>query len=186
MAALVSLGLAILVYAPAGQVLTRVAAPIEFAADAPPFKQLDVVLVNHWAFALTAPRRGDVVVFSPVNINRVRAADFQLGHIRYAFEENQLIDRLIGRPGDQVVWDQGTLAVNGTTVSWRPLLSERLPKHLEIAVPDDRFLIWPTTSAGANAGSLPFWKEGSLIPRGDILGGAYLRSSPLSRWWFIR
>jgi signal peptidase I len=186
MAALVSLGLAILLYFPAGQLLMRVAAPIEFEADTPPFKRLDVVLVNRWAFALSAPRRGDVVLFSPLNISRLRAADYGLAHVRLAFEENQLIDRLVGLPGDKVAWNKGTLSVNGATVSWKPLLSERLPNHLEITVPEDRYLIWPTTSAAANAGSLPFWKEGSLIPRGDILGGVYLRSNPLSRWWFIR
>jgi signal peptidase I len=186
MAAVVSLGLALLIYFPAGQLLIRVAAPIEFAADTPPFKRLDVVLVNRWAFALSSPSRGDVVLFSPLNTSRLRAADYQFAHARFAFEENQLIDRLIALPGDKVVWDKGTLSVNGATVSWKPLLSDRLPKQLEIAVPLDRYLIWPTTSAGANAGSLPFWKEGSLIPREDILGGAYLRSNPLSRWWFIR
>ena len=110
-----------------------------------------------------------------------------MGHVRFAYEENQLIDRLIGLPGDKVVWDKGTLSVNGTTVSWKPLLFERLPSHLEITVPEDRYLILPTTSAAATRrGRLSFWKEAGLIPREDILGGAYLRSSPLSRLWFIR
>ena len=71
-AAFVSLALAVLLYVPAGLTLTQVAAPIEFAIDTPPFKRLDVVLVNHWAFALTAPRRGDVVLYSPRNSMRTR------------------------------------------------------------------------------------------------------------------
>ena len=186
MAALVSLGLAISIYYPAGQLLMGVAAPIEFEVDTPPFKRLDVVLVNRWAFALNSPRRGDVVLFSPLNTSRLRAADYGLGHVRFAFEENQLIDRLVGLPGDKVAWERGTLSVNGATVSWKPLLFERLPNHLEVTVPQDRYLIWPTTSAGAHTASMSFWKEGSLIPQGDILGGVYLRSNPLNRWWFIR
>ena len=62
-AALVSLVLAVLIYFPAGQLLMRVAAPIEFATDTDLFKRLDVVLVNRWAFALTgSPARRRRVV----------------------------------------------------------------------------------------------------------------------------
>jgi hypothetical protein len=188
MAALVSLILAVLIYAPTGQLLARVADPIAFATDAPPFKRFDTVLVNRWAFALRGPQRGDVVLYSPRNVSRIMTTEAQLLHLRLAYEENELIDRLIGLPGDRVVWDQSKLSINGATVSWKPLLAERLPKHLEIAVPADRYLILPTTSAGAiNRGGIKsFWEYAGSIPRGDILGGAYLRSSPLSRLWFIR
>ncbi|MGO9467429.1 MAG: S26 family signal peptidase [Isosphaeraceae bacterium] len=185
-AAFVFAGLSILTYYPAGQVLMRVAAPIEYGTDVLPFKRLDVVLVNHWAFALSDPHRGDVVLFNPSSLTR-RSEGPQLAHVRFAFEENQVIDRLIGLPGDQVVWDGGTLSVNGTAVSRVPLRPERLPKHLEISVPKDRYLIFPTTSIGAVDAGTPetFWKSASLIPRNDILGGVYLRLSPISRFWFI-
>ncbi len=131
----------------------QVAAPIEFATDTPPFKRLDVVLVNHWAFALTSPRRGDVVLYNPRNSMRSRADDnLNPGHARFAFEENQLIDRVIGLPGDRVVWDQGKLSVNGEAVSWKPLLPDRLPAHLEITVPLDRYLILADDLGGGNSG----------------------------------
>jgi len=185
-AAFVFAGLSIVTYYPAGQVLMRVAAPIEYGTDVPPFKRLDVVLVNHWAFALTDPHRGDVVFFSPITLNR-RPDGTQMLHIRHAFEENQVIDRLIGLPGDQVVWDGGKLTVNGTAASWGPLRPERLPKHFEVSVPNERYLIFPTTSIGAVNTGTPesFWKSASLIPRDDILGGVYLRLSPITRFWFI-
>lgn len=188
-AAFVSLALAVLVYVPTGLTLTQVAAPIEFAIDAPPFKRLDVVLVNHWAFALTAPRRGDVVLYSPRNSMRARGDDNQnLGRARYLFEENQLIDRVIGLPGDRVICDQGKLTINGKAVSWKPLLPHLMPAHLEITVPLDRYFILATTSVGAIrlGGSESFWKDAGLIPRSEILGGVYLLSNPLSRFWFIR
>ena len=147
-----------------------------------------MVLVNRWAFAWRAPHRGDVVLYSPLDTSRLRTADYQFANLRFAFRENELIDRLIGVPGDHVVWNKRTLSVNGRAVSWRPLLWERLPNHLEVSVPEGRYLILPTTSVAAlrNTGSLPFWTEGGLITQGDILGGAYLRSNPLSRFWFIR
>lgn len=186
-AALVSLVLAALIYYPAGQLLMRVANPIEFSTDTDLFKRFDVILVNRWAFAWRTPRRGDVVLFSP-NSSALRAADYQLAHVRFAYRENEVIDRLIGLPGDRVVWDKGTLMVNGAAVSWKPLLFERLPNHLDIKVPEGRYLILPTTSVAApfNTGSTAFWTQAGLIPAGDILGGAYLRSNPLSRLWFIR
>jgi signal peptidase I len=185
-AAFVFAGLSILTYYPAGQVLMRIAAPIEYGTDVPPFKRLDVVLVNHWAFAWTNPRRGDVVLFSPLSLTRRREGP-QLAHVQFAFEENEVIDRLIGLPGDQVVWDGAKLTVNGQEVFWSSLRPERLPKHLDVSVPKDRYLIFPTTSIGAaNAGTPEtFWKSVSLIPRDDILGGVYLRLSPITRFWFI-
>jgi signal peptidase I len=186
-AAVVFAGLSIVAYYPAGQVLMRVAAPIEYGTDVLPFKRLDVVLVNRWAFALSGPRRGDVVLFTPVSTNRV-SANLAIPFVRFAFEEDEVIDRLIGLPGDHVVWDSGKLAINGTEVSWAPLRPERLPKHLEVRVPEGRYLIFPTTSIGpANAG-MPesSWKQVSMIPENAILGGVYLRLSPITRFWFIR
>ena len=181
MAVVVSLALAVLIYAPAGWSLTRVAAPIEYPYDAPPFRRSDIVLINRWAYALTPPRRGDVVRFSSWNTSRLVDAGRSL-NTRYVYEEDELIDRVLGLPGDRVVWDAGELSINGTPVSWKPLRPERLPSHLEIAVPADRYLILPTTSTGA----VHAWKDVGLIPRGDILGGAYLRVSPITRIWFIR
>jgi signal peptidase I len=188
-AAFVSLALALLVYLPVGLTLTQVAAPIEFAIDTPPFKRLDVVLVNHWAFALTSPRRGDVVLYSPRNISRRRGNDNQdEGHTRYRFDENQLIDRVIGLPGDHVICDHGKLTINGEPVAWRPLLSDLMPSHLDVTVPNDRYFILPSTSADAisSGGAESFWKDAGLITQPDILGGVYLLSNPFSRFWFIR
>jgi signal peptidase I len=188
MAAVVSLALSVLVYLPTGLLLTRVAAPYAYEHDAPLFRRFDVVLINHWAFALTSPRRGDVVQFRPTFLIRRGPAIQTVLHVRLLYEENELIDRIVGLPGDRVVWEAGTLSVNGAPVSWRPLIPERLPPHLDVNVPEDRYLILPTTSFSAEhaAGSESFWKVASLVPREDILGGAFLRVSPINRIWFIR
>jgi signal peptidase I len=188
-AAFVSLALAVLVYVPTGLTLAQVAAPIEFAIDAPPFKRLDVVLINHWAFALTAPRRGDVVLYSQRNSSLTRADDArQLGNGGYRFEENELIDRVIGLPGDHVVCDNGKITINNKAVSWKPLLTDRMPSHLDVAVPLDRYFILPSTSVGAtrSGGAESYWKNAGMIRQSDILGGVYLLSNPISRFWFIR
>jgi signal peptidase I len=188
-ACMASLVLASLIYAPAGWLLAyRLAAPIEYAHESPPFRRGDVVLINRWAYALTTPRRGAVVQFRPNVAGRVADPNQRAFHTRWAYEENELIDRLVGLPGDRVVWDGGKLAINGTPVSWRPLLPERLPPHLDITVPAGRYLILPTTSVAATnaGGGQSYWEFAGLFPGDDILGAAYLRVAPLSRAWLIR
>lgn len=188
MALMVSLALAALVYVPAGQLLMRLAAPIEYAHDAPPFRRFDIVLINRWAFALTSPRRGAVVQFRPANLIARGPAIQTAFHMRLVYEENELIDRVVGLPGDRVVWDEGKLSINGEPVPWTPLIPSRLPAHLDVTVPEGRYLILPTTSTSAEraGGSESFWKFAGLVSRDDILGGAFLRAAPITRLWFIR
>ncbi|MGP0067801.1 MAG: S26 family signal peptidase [Isosphaeraceae bacterium] len=178
--------LAILVYWPAGQLLSRIAAVDYYQYDAPPFAQYDVVLINRWAYTLSAPRRGDIVQFRPVTQMRQRVGEQAL-HVRYILEEDAVIDRVVGLAGDRVVWDEGRLSINGSVVSWKPLVPERLPKHLDVTVPKGCSMILPTASlAAANAvGGEIFWNTTSMIPEEQILGRAYLRVSPLSRFWLM-
>jgi signal peptidase I len=187
-AALVGLALAMLVYYPAGQLLMRVAAPIEYSVDSPPFKRFDVVLVNRWAHALGGPGRGDVVLFRPTRPMRIGATATIVPFIRHAFDENELVDRVLGLPGDRVVCDEGKISVNGVAVSWVPLIPERMPRHLEIAVPLGQYLILPTTSAAGidtpDPRSVGMYI--GLVPTANVLGGVYLRLSPIWRLWFIR
>ena len=121
MAVVVSLALAVLMYAPAGWSLTRVAAPIEYPYDAPPFRRSDIVLINRWAYAMTPPRRGDVVRFSSCEHCTGWVDAGRSLNTRYVYEEDELIDRVLGLPGDRVVWDEAKLSINGTPVSWKPL-----------------------------------------------------------------
>ena len=83
---------------------------------------------------------------------RSRADDnLNPGHARYVFEENQLIDRVIGLPGDRVVCDHGKISINGEAVSWKPLLPHHMPGHLEITVPLDRYFILAIDIGGCNS-----------------------------------
>lgn len=185
-AMLVSCLLAVGVYLPAGWALDRVAHPFHFAEPAEPFDRYDVVLGNTWAFALRDPRPGDVVAFQPQGLSRVPTGN-QLMHIRFTVEQNILIDRVLGAPGDRVVWKDGRLTINDTPTPWTPLVSSKLPPSLSFTVPDDRFLILPTVSRATPAGApQPYWDMAGLVPRSSIEAGVYLRISPINRLWFIR
>jgi signal peptidase I len=182
---LVSVVLGLSIYMPAGWVLSQTAAVRGFNQAAPPFARGDVVLFNRWAFALRSPRPGDVVIFQPVNQATVPAGGFAF--VRLAIQENELVDRIVGGPGDRVRWDDGRLTINGVAASWKPLIPSKLPGQLEITVPEGRYLILPTTSQAMNAGvPASQWEQFGLHPAGDILGVAYLRLHPLARLWFIR
>lgn len=184
-AAVVFLTLGGLVYYPAGLVLSQVASPIGFLEEALPFARYDTVLVNRWAFALREPRPGDVVLFRPISDGRSRA-DNGVPGTRIVIEETVLIDRVLGGPGDRVVWEKGRLSVNGAPVPWTPLVPRVLPEKLEVTVPAGVYLVLPTASRATQTAGLGDWKTVGLITRDAIEGGAFLRPSPLSRWWFIR
>jgi signal peptidase I len=185
-AAFVILMLVLGIYGPAGWGLWHVAATREYAMASPPFDRSDIVLYNRWAYARRPPRPGDVVLVRS-NSGPLVPQESDRPHVRRYLRENEYIDRLLGGPGDRVVWDSGTLAVNGTAVPWGPLIPSKLPKHLEITVPNGSYLVLPTSSLTTSAESpAQQWENRGFCTIDDILGGVYLRLHPLSRLWFIR
>lgn len=184
-AGVVWLALGLGVYAPIAWVLSRLAETRMYDYDAPPFQRFDVVLCNRWAFAWNAPRPGDVVVLSAPSERNIATGPRQ-GHVEHMVREAEVVDRVLGRPGDRVIWENKTLSLNGVAVPWRPLVPEKLPPQLDLTVPEGRYLILPTASAGLSAATPPTtWREIGFFPAESIRGGAYLRL-PLTRLWFIR
>ncbi len=92
--------------------LSHVAATRQYAADAPPFERFDLVLYNEWAYAWGHPRPGDVVL-ARFQFGRNFGAGQAEDHRRYAVREDEVIDRIVGVPGDRVVWD-GTARCRST------------------------------------------------------------------------
>jgi hypothetical protein len=182
----VSAALALGVYGPVGWALSRVAATREFDYNAPPFERFDVVLFNRWAFLRRPPRAGDVVLYRP-GTGRIIPADVTVQHRRELFLESECIDRVLGGPGDRVHWNDGRLSINGNAVPWTPLVPQRFPSELQLTVPQDRYLILPSTSrVDVRAVPAEEWVWLGCHPAEEILGVAYLRLKPLSRFWLIR
>jgi hypothetical protein len=168
--------------------MSNVAAIREYGVTSPPFERSDVLVYNRWAYAWREPRPGDVVLFHSTGNPTVRLPpDANRPYRRGVLREYEVVDRLLAGPGDRVVWDKGTLSVNGAAVPWTPLIPSKLPAHLEINVPRGNYLVLPTSSLGTSAETpIQQWEWGGLLTRDDILGGVYLRLHPLSRLWFIR
>jgi signal peptidase I len=182
---LAALVLGVFLYWPIGWAASHVAAVREYRYDSPLFRQSDVVLINEWAFLLREPRPGDVVLYETNFVTGVHVGG--AFNARFVLGENETIERVVGGPGDHVLWDHGSLTINDSPVAWTPLLHQRLPDRLEITVPENSYLILPSTSqASTGDGSSQAWKARGLVSRERIEGMAYLRLQPLSRLWLIR
>src|SRR5271157_5380209 len=191
---LAALVLGVFLYWPIGWAASHVAAVREYRYDSPLFRQSDVVLINEWAFLLRGPRPGDVVLYETNFVTGVPVGGAlriftwaRAANVRLVLGENETIERVVGGPGDHVLWDHGSLSINDSPVAWTPLMPQRLPDRLEITVPETSYLILPSTSQASNFdGSSEGWKARSLARREQIEGTAYLRLQPLYRLWLIR
>lgn len=167
-------------YLPVGLVLHCLAAPrvLEFVGQ--PFEAGDVLLVNRWAYVRTPPQPGDVVCFwrhdSPV---------FQTERgVNMRVPAGEDIDRILAGPGMKVVWENGTLQLDGLATPWQPLNTAVAPQRWQVTVPKDTYLIYPSIIQGALT---PAHRQSlSLVAAKDIQGKAYFRWQPLSRWGRIR
>ena len=178
---LVSLILAVLVYVPAGQVLARMAAPIQYRQDARPFQRYDVVLINEWAYALTAPRRGDIVQFRPTYFRRQAPSGFRGRGGRHDRSHRRCSrrPRHLGRrpPHDQR--NAGRMEAAGPrAVAETPGYDcPRGPLH---------DLADGLGGCAEASGAESFWKLASMVGQENILGRAFLRRRPIWRYWFMR
>ena len=105
------------------------------------------------------------------------------GHAAIFRLQGDRIDRILARGGDKVTCVQGELLVNGEPSPWLPLAPFQLPDALEITVPENCYLIFPS------ADGLPpadYGGSSSIVPRGQIWGRVYWRTQPLWRFGAIR
>ena len=78
--------------------------------------------------------------------------------MQFVYTEEEVIDRIVGGPGDHVVWENGGLTVNDQAVSWKPLVPERLPPRQLAAAdagrlrPRDVTIFNPSWAGAAGAG----------------------------------
>ena len=172
--------LAVVVYYPAGWLLGRVAAPQIFNLASPPFEAGDVVLVNPSAYRSRDPQPGDVVQYGRAPQD-IPMAGFG-GHGAIYRLQGDRIDRILARGGDRATCSQGEFLVNGQPSPWLPLNPFPLPDTLDITVPENCYLIFPSADVMRAA----IWQNASIVPRRQIWGRVYWRTQPLSRFGAIR
>jgi len=184
---LISIALVVCVYVPAWWAMSRVADVRVLQVTTHPFADGDVVLVNRSAHQAGWPWPGQVVMYE-LPMMRSQAVANIGGHGNAIYEySGERIDRVLAVGGDKVVWENSALKVNGVPSAWRPLNPDVLPSRVEITVPVDQVLIFPTTTPRlVNAIELNYLRNLSCIPREQVIGTVYFRKQPLSRFGRIR
>ena len=146
----------------------------------------DRVMVSKLNYRFSEPQRGDLVVFvSPFNdeFDQETFLESVLRHIVEAVgirtaSADDLIKRIVGLPGDEIVIREGKLFVNGGEVS-EPYLLEPgvMPDFGPVIVAEDSVFVMGDNRA-ISYDSTRF----GAIPMDHILGEAVLRIWPVARF----
>jgi signal peptidase I len=134
---------------------------IPSASMVPTLKYGDRVLVNKFIYRFTEPERGDVIVFKSVE-----------------GDDEDLIKRVVGVPGDEIAVRDGKLFVNGEPQK-EPYVNKKYP---------DRSFYAPTTvpkdhvfAMGDNRANSQDSRIFGPVPKEKIEGEAFLRFWPPDR-----
>jgi signal peptidase I len=169
------------VYYPAGLLVAQVVSPQRFNVAAPPFEAGDVLLVNPSAYRHSDPQPGDVVQYHLYRAQDVRTQG-PGGYPAIYRLQGDRVDRILARAGQRVTCRGGKLLIDGQPSAWLPLGQQFLPDKLDLTVPENCYLIFPSTVPPP----LPIWEIASIVPRGEIVGRVYWRNQPLWRFGPIR
>jgi signal peptidase I len=121
----------------------------------------DRVLANKFIYRFHEPNRGDIVVFESVEN-----------------QDQTLIKRVVGLPGDEIQLRSGTLFVNSEPQN-EPYLNKDLPSldsYGPVTVPEGKVFVM-----GDNRGDSADSRVFGPLPIENIEGEAFLRFWPLSR-----
>jgi len=163
-----------LIYFPAARLITSVAAPQTFLQDTDHLNAGAVLLVNGLAYRVAEPQAGDIVLYDLPELTETVYAN----HRQYRVEGRRL-DRIIASGGQHVVFKDGQLTVDGIGSELRPLRSIGLPPTVDIHVPPQSFLIFPSLDGYLPPELVP---PVSIIGRSRIHGKAWWQSQPLSNF----
>ena len=129
----------------------------------------DQILVNRFVYKVTAPKRGDVIVFLP-NGNK---------------KSHYYVKRVIGVPGDTVQIKNGTVYVNGEEYKETPerdKMDEAGLAKEEITVGEDEYFV-----LGDNRNNSEDSRYANIgnIKKDYIIGKAWFRIAPFSEIGFL-
>jgi signal peptidase I len=178
-----------------------VAVEVRFIPSASMVPQLQIqdrVLVSRWSYVLGEPSRGDIVVFPDQDgaslpssestddgtnffIRPIRDLGRWIGVVEPPEEEQDLIKRVIGLPGETVEGRDGVVYVDG-----RRLIEPYLPAGVftsdfePVAVPEGQLWVM-----GDNRGGSFDSRGFGPVPVDSLLGRAILRIWPIPKASFL-
>lgn len=160
----------------------------------PTLKVHDRVVVSRLSYHLHDPRRGDVVVFQNPQYPDKAQPNILKRALRNAFElvgmhqpkDKNLIKRLIGLPGDRLMVKDGGVWINGKRLA-EPWLQKDVAtdwsgnEGMEITVPSGHYFMMGD-NRGNSCDSRCFPADKRFVPRSSMVGRAFVRVWPISRW----
>jgi signal peptidase I len=129
----------------------------------PTLQNGEFVLVNRMAYRLGEMQRGDIIVFRSINE-----------------PDLDLIKRIIGLPGDEVVIQNGEVTINGQKLS-EPYIAAAPHYNGAWRVPKGSLFV-----LGDNRNDSSDSHQWGLLPSGNVIGKAILIYWPPPDWNFIQ
>ncbi len=138
----------------------------------PNFKHHDIVLVQKVSYFLHDPQRNDVVVCK---------TNMKLDKIK--FMKKNIIKRVIGLPGDQVLVENGLVYINGKEIDQAYTLDNYTSGYFNEKVPDKHIFVLGDNRQNSNDSRSD---EIGFIPFDKIQGKVYFRFWPFKRFGVIK
>ncbi len=124
----------------------------------PTLQDSEYLIVNNLSYYLGEPERGDIIVF------------------HHPTSDLNLIKRVIGLPGDNVVIENGVVTVNGIALD-EPYISAPPTYRGQWTVPEGEYFV-----LGDNRNSSSDSHTWSFLPEENIVGKAIFIYWPFSKW----
>jgi len=129
----------------------------------PTLKDNELALVNRLAYRFGRPERGDIIVFHfPVN------------------PKEDLIKRIIGLPGEEVVVSDGKVFINGTALE-EPYIASSPAYTTKWSVPEGYLFV-----LGDNRNDSADSHTWGLLPLHNVVGKAVLVYWPITDWMILK
>ena len=156
----------------------------------------DRVLVSKVPYYFRDPQRGDIIVFEDPTPGKQPHRGLVAGAVHWLFQgigfqkpdSEDFIKRVIGTPGDTVEGKNGHVYVNGVKID-EPYVKGTTSDFAKLKVPDGMYFVLGDNRAqsqdsrfGLGVHALPSRPEIGFIPRGDIIGKAWVIVWPASHW----
>jgi signal peptidase I len=127
--------------------------------------QGQVVLINKAAYWFGGPKRGDIIVFRAPEGARLEGESY--------------IKRVIGLPGETVEIKNGDVYINGALLLEPDSIVKDHSYYGPVNVTSGHYFV-----LGDNRGNSEDSRHNWTVPRGNIIGKAWLSIWPLSKWGF--
>ncbi|MFC1964222.1 signal peptidase I [Chloroflexota bacterium] len=130
------------------------------ASMEPSFHEGERIIINKVAYSLSDPARGDVIIFKPPGAG-----------------SEDYIKRIIALPGDTVEVKSGTTYVNGSPLEEPYILAHPQYTVPEMKVDDGSYFVLGDNRRNSNDSH-----TGWVVPRGNIVGKAWINIWPPDNW----